>query len=358
MKYIFAANRVLATILMLGVTLFSVQAQRNVGRYAVIDEENHEISLVISSDNHDEAIKAYFDLGESQEEVKNALKDLLTKLQTSGNTFVWQGYSIQTTGTGFATVLLTKRLSTSIGRYLITRQIITQAYIDIAAEKGWDIGHYRVVVKTWGDMASVQAQVDELGGECTYSLGTTRASYRSTDWFAASRGDVLTPSQLAILKSKIEEGVIIRNKETTDFLTLLASTTPSQRGAQELRNSKTSGSSTMAQPEETDSEVFMVVETMPEFPGGQSALFNYLSANVKYPTTAQANGIQGRVICLFVVEKDGSITNVEVVRSGGDASLDAEAIRVIKSMPKWTPGKQRGKNVRVKYSVPVNFRLE
>ncbi len=110
--------------------------------------------------------------------------------------------------------------------------------------------------------------------------------------------------------------------------------------------------------EEEESVVFVVVETMPEFPGGQQALFKYLSENVKYPVIAQENGIQGRVICQFVVNKDGAIVDVEVVRSGGDPSLDKEAVRVIKSMPKWNPGKQRGKAVRVKYTVPVNFRLQ
>ena len=110
--------------------------------------------------------------------------------------------------------------------------------------------------------------------------------------------------------------------------------------------------------EEPEEVIFVVVETMPEFPGGQQALFKYLSENVKYPVIAQENGIQGRVICQFVVNKDGSIVDVEVVRSGGDPSLDKEAVRVIKSMPNWKPGKQRGKAVRVKYTVPVNFKLQ
>ncbi len=113
-------------------------------------------------------------------------------------------------------------------------------------------------------------------------------------------------------------------------------------------------------PEEEEEEevVFVVVESMPEFPGGQQALFKYLGDNVKYPVIAQENGIQGRVICQFVVNKDGSIVDIEVVRSGGDPSLDKEAIRVIKSMPKWKPGKQRGKPVRVKFTLPVNFKLQ
>ncbi|GAB1417074.1 energy transducer TonB [Paludibacter sp.] len=109
--------------------------------------------------------------------------------------------------------------------------------------------------------------------------------------------------------------------------------------------------------EEETEVVFMVVETMPSFPGGDAALFKYLSDNIKYPVIAQESGIQGRVICQFVVNRDGSIVDIEVVRSV-DRSLDAEAVRVIQSMPKWTPGKQRGKSVRVKYTLPVNFRLQ
>ena len=110
--------------------------------------------------------------------------------------------------------------------------------------------------------------------------------------------------------------------------------------------------------EEEEEVVFVVVESMPEFPGGQQALFKYLAENVKYPVIAQENGIQGRVICQFVVNKDGKIVDVEVVRSGGDPSLDKEAVRVIKSMPNWKAGKQRGKAVRVKYTLPVNFKLQ
>ena len=109
--------------------------------------------------------------------------------------------------------------------------------------------------------------------------------------------------------------------------------------------------------EEEEDVVFQVVEKMPEFPGGQQALFEYLSKNIRYPVIAQENGLQGRVICQFVVNQDGSIVDVVVVRSV-DPSLDKEAERVIKSMPKWKPGEQRGKAVRVKYTLPVNFRLQ
>ena len=103
--------------------------------------------------------------------------------------------------------------------------------------------------------------------------------------------------------------------------------------------------------------IHVTAEIMPEFPGGMAALMKYLGANIKYPTISQEMGSAGRVIVQFVVDKDGSISNPEVVR-GVDAYLDKEAIRVISSMPKWRPGVQNGKKVRVKYTVPVVFRLQ
>ena len=123
-------------------------------------------------------------------------------------------------------------------------------------------------------------------------------------------------------------------------------------------------------------KVFDVVEQMPEFDGaeisvidsttgetktleiekGDKGLMDYLKYTVKYPVVAEENGIQGRVICIFVVEKDGTVSNVKVIKSV-DPSLDKEALRVLKSMPKWKPGKQNGKPVRVQYTVPVTFRL-
>lgn len=109
--------------------------------------------------------------------------------------------------------------------------------------------------------------------------------------------------------------------------------------------------------EEAAQQIFTVVEEMPEFPGGQMELLKYLSKAIHYPVIAQENGIQGRVVCAFVVNRDGSIVDAEVLR-GVDSSLDKEALRVINSMPKWKPGKQRGKPVRVKYTVPVTFRLQ
>ena len=107
-----------------------------------------------------------------------------------------------------------------------------------------------------------------------------------------------------------------------------------------------------------EQEIFEVVEQMPEFPnGGMAGLMQYLSKNIKYPTIAQENGTQGRVTVQFVVNADGSIVDAKVIR-GVDPYLDKEALRVINSMPKWKPGMQRGKAVRVKYTVPVMFRLQ
>ena len=110
-------------------------------------------------------------------------------------------------------------------------------------------------------------------------------------------------------------------------------------------------------PKEEETKVFDVVEVMPSFPGGQAALFEWLSKNIKYPVVAEENGVQGRVIVTFVVERNGSITDVQVVKSV-DPSLDKEAVRVVKAMPHWIPGKQNGSAVRVKFTVPVTFRLQ
>ena len=106
-----------------------------------------------------------------------------------------------------------------------------------------------------------------------------------------------------------------------------------------------------------DDDIFDVVEEMPVFPGGQTGLMEFIAKNLRYPVKAQKEGIQGRVIARFIVEKDGSVSNLAVARRSASSELDAEAIRVLSTMPKWTPGKQRGKEVRVKYTVPIAFRL-
>lgn len=108
--------------------------------------------------------------------------------------------------------------------------------------------------------------------------------------------------------------------------------------------------------DETETQIFTVVENEPEFPGGMEALYKYLAQNIKYPQLARENNITGKVYVTFVVEKDGSIANPKVLRDIG-GGCGAEAIRVVKAMPKWNPGKQRGKAVRVQFNLPVNFNL-
>lgn len=103
--------------------------------------------------------------------------------------------------------------------------------------------------------------------------------------------------------------------------------------------------------------VFDVVEVMPQFPGGQIAMMKYIMENMKYPEQAMKEGIQGRVTVRFIVEKDGSISDVKPVLSVHPL-LNKEAVRVVESMPKWTPGKQNGKPVRVRFNLPVMFKLK
>lgn len=120
---------------------------------------------------------------------------------------------------------------------------------------------------------------------------------------------------------------------------------------------------TYVPPTNTDDEVedastvFVIVEDMPKFPGGEAELLRFVNKSIKYPVIAQENGIQGRVTCSFVINRDGSVVDAEVLR-GVDPSLDKEALRVINTMPPWEAGKQRGKPVRVKYTIPITFRLQ
>ena len=108
--------------------------------------------------------------------------------------------------------------------------------------------------------------------------------------------------------------------------------------------------------EQSESDkVFEVVDEMPSFPGGQSALFDFMAKNIKYPEVAVECGIEGRVLVTFIVKKDGSLSDVRVAKSV-DPSLDKEAVRIIKSMPKWNPGTHKGMYVNVKFTLPVTFR--
>ena len=109
--------------------------------------------------------------------------------------------------------------------------------------------------------------------------------------------------------------------------------------------------------EEEEVEIFVIVEEMPEFPGGELELRKYIAKNIKYPNIARENDIQGKVYVRFVVTETGAVSNVQIAR-GVDPLLDEEAIRVVNGLPKWKPGRQGGKFVKVWYTVPINFQLQ
>ena len=111
------------------------------------------------------------------------------------------------------------------------------------------------------------------------------------------------------------------------------------------------------QSDNGDTKVYDTADEMPAFPGGPNGLMQFISSNLHYPLVCEENGIQGRVVCSFVIERDGSVSDVRIIKSV-DPSLDKEAIRVVSSMPKWIPGRQNGQMVRVKYNLPVTFRLQ
>ncbi len=152
-----------------------------------------------------------------------------------------------------------------------------------------------------------------------------------------------TPEMIEVVEEKVETKIEIRTEDDQSQRQVEAYIPPPPPKP--------------VQKEEATDEIFVVVENQPEFPGGNAAMMKFLSDNIKYPVIAQENGLQGRVITNFVVERDGSITDVQVVR-GVDPSLDREAIRVIQSMPRWKPGQQRGQPVRVRFTLPVVFRLQ
>lgn len=123
-------------------------------------------------------------------------------------------------------------------------------------------------------------------------------------------------------------------------------------------NNATEETSTVEVTTSNTEEVFMEVEDMPEFPGGMGELMTYLGSNIQYPSKAKENHWEGRAVCQFIIEKDGSISNAEIIRSSGFQLLDIEAMRAILNMPNWTSGKQNGDSVRVKFALPITFKLQ
>ena len=138
--------------------------------------------------------------------------------------------------------------------------------------------------------------------------------------------------------AEIEETTIVSSEDQADFVEI------------------TDDVPIVVEEPEKEEEIFQVVENQPEFPGGVGELMKYLQKNIKYPTICQEQGIQGRVIVQFVVNSDGSIVDAQVIKPV-NPHLDKEAVRVVNAMPKWKPGEQRGKKVRVRFTLPVTFRL-
>jgi TonB family protein len=189
---------------------------------------------------------------------------------------------------------------------------------------------------------------------------------------------IIAPLALALILSSNAETIFNRANESLGSNNLMRQTSKiidNRQNAQQADNNTISNSETILQqvsvnknvrqaatailgttdPNKTDNDkVFQVVEKMPEFPGGIQMLMKYLSQNIKYPVEAQKLGIEGKVFCQFVITKEGKVGNVNVIRSV-HPSLDAEAVRVIKDMPVWTPGEQKGEKVNVQYVLPINF---
>jgi TonB family protein len=169
------------------------------------------------------------------------------------------------------------------------------------------------------------------------------------------------PPQKVVKKDKTNKQVKMGNKtievkaEQKTEATTKSATNGARDSKEEKKPEKKPNGVVSVDTPEPD-EAFDVVEQMPEFPGGIGELMKYLSMNVRYPVEASKNGAQGRVLVQFIVEKDGSISEVEVVKKVNE-HLDAEAVRVVNAMPKWKPGMQKGAPVRVKFTLPITFRL-
>lgn len=154
------------------------------------------------------------------------------------------------------------------------------------------------------------------------------------------------------LTAKVDDDKAVKPLNAINGLTVVGYATPTDKKSKTLVKQVVTSSQAM-----DEDEVFVIVDEMPKYVGGDKALFSYLGTSIRYPVEAQKNGIQGRVICQFVVDTDGKIINPEVVRSVSP-ELDAEALRVVSSMPAWLPGRQKEKTVKVKYTLPINFALQ
>lgn len=218
----------------------------------------------------------------------------------------------------------------------------------------------------WLMRLQVRNNLEYLADRSVISGGTDKKAYQYHLLAVAYRTNVATiTNNFNVLPLK--RRIMMMNKQASNPLTrfkyllfvplaiaLLAMNNTTIRANVQKKVVKTTKTTKEA---DASNKVYEVVEQMPSFPGGDAAMMKYLAENIKYPVSAQKAKEQGRVVVQFIVEKDGAVTGVKTVRSVTPV-LDAEAVRVIKAMPKWTPGRQGGQPVRVKYNVPVSFRLQ
>ena len=219
--------------------------------------------------------------------------------------------------------------------------------------------------KVTGTVVEAERKNVPVIGASIIVRGTTKGTLTDIDGnFELSDvkvGDVIMVSfvgyqtQLVVVKDTTPLVVQMTEKvQTLDEMVVVGYENSSEENKADADKKETEESTTQEPQEKV---IFQVVEEMPEFPGGMAEAMKFLSKNIKYPSVAQKAKIEGRVIVQFVVEKDGSVSDVKTVRSVSP-ELDAEAIRVVNMMPKWTPGKQRGKAVAVKFTMPIMFRLD
>lgn len=226
-----------------------------------------------------------------------------------------------------------------------------------------------VASSTFGELWHIPTESEwkELIECCTWTLVTGESGY---GYKVTSKLPGYTDKSIYLPASGVRNGTNLTGLSNGFYWSSTTGSQSAQGGSKAMILAFTNSAKTMAmsgymngltvrpvrERNEDDEPLFIIVEKVPEFPGGSEALLQFLRMNVKYPASCREKNIQGRVIVSFVVDKDGSISQIEVEKSVHPL-LDAEAIRVISIMPKWNPGTQRGKPVRVKYSVPITFRL-
>ena len=214
-------------------------------------------------------------------------------------------------------------------------------------ESGVNAKQYQLLIIKKAVGARLYSIANSFNHSLTKKRITMMCKEKSKKWRCAKALYIVPVAAIAALSFSTVEATNPHNGKDNEF----------------VANSTISGidcvyDSTSKPDNEDPEKIYQVVEVQPEFPGGTSEMMKFLSQNIKYPVVAREAGKEGRAVVTFVVNKDGLITNTEIVKSAGDASLDAEAVRVVESMPRWKPGMQGGKAVNVRYTLPIMFRLQ